>query len=288
MKKSLIFLSIFTLIVMVGCNNEKERMAREKQLQDSFAQVLSQKDSKLDELFMELNMIDSSLSSINTKYTAVANIANVSGEITKNTKLSIADNIIKLTALLETNKEKVKNINSKLSKAGKENANLKAFIQNLELRIQEQEEQIQALNAELAKKNAKIESLNKNVEDLDSKNKMKDAQILKIEDEKNAAYFYIGTKKELLNKKLIDRKGGFIGLGRTSVLADEPDYSALTKIDIRNTQEIPLTGKKIKIITSHPETSYSLEGEEKRPTSLRITNPDLFWRATRCLIIMID
>jgi hypothetical protein len=60
----------------------------------------------------------------------------------------------------------------------------------------------------------------------------------------------------------------------------------MTKIDIRNVSEIPLTGKKIKIISSHPTTSYELEGNQKTPASLRITNSELFWRTSRCLIIM--
>ena len=70
--------------------------------------------------------------------------------------------------------------------------------------------------------------------------------------------------------------------------ADNTDFASLTKIDTRNTQEIPLTGKRIKIVTTHPDTSYSLEGDPKRPTSIRITNPDLFWKASKCLVIMVD
>ena len=96
------------------------------------------------------------------------------------------------------------------------------------------------------------------------------------------------NNKELRAKNLIDRKGGFIGLGRADVLSNNTDFASLTKIDTRNTQEIPLTGKKIKIVTSHPTSSYSLEGDETRPTSIRITNPDLFWKASKCLIIMVD
>ena len=89
-------------------------------------------------------------------------------------------------------------------------------------------------------------------------------------------------------KNLVDKRGGFIGLGKAIVPADNTDFAALTKIDTRNTQEIPLTGKRIKIVTTHPDTSYSLEGDPARPTSIRITNPDLFWKASKCLVIMVD
>ena len=98
---------------------------------------------------------------------------------------------------------------------------------NLESRIIEQEEQIQALNKELAAKNQEIQTLNKNLSEQKNINKQKDAQILKIEDEKFTAYFAVGTKTELLAKNLIDRKGGFLWIGRSSVVANNANFVIL-------------------------------------------------------------
>ncbi|MDD2488151.1 MAG: hypothetical protein WCS10_00695 [Bacteroidales bacterium] len=288
MKKSLLIIGLFAIVSFFGCQNEKEQQAREKQIHDSFAQLMSAKDGELESLFQELNDIDSSLNEVTNKYSKVSKVANSTGEISKDTKSSIKSNIETINNLLSENRRKIANVNAKMNKNNKENQQLKNFVQSLEARILEQEQQIQALNAELAKKNIQIDNLTKDVADLNSKTKNKDAQIMKIEDEKNTAYFVVGTKKELILKKLIDRKGGFIGIGKSSVLANNTEYENLTKIDIRNTQEIPLTGKKIKIVTSHPTSSYSLEGEEKTPSSLRITNPEQFWRGSKCLVIMVD
>jgi peptidoglycan hydrolase CwlO-like protein len=288
MKKSLLIIGLFALAVVFGCSNEKEQQAREKQIHDSFAQLMSAKDTELEGLFQELNEIDASLTDITNQYSKVSSVANTSGETSKDTKANIKEKIQTINDLLAENKRKVANVNSRLQKNNKENEHLKAFVQNLESRIKEQEEQIQALNSELAKKNAQIDNLNKDVADLNEKAKQRDAQIMKIEDEKNLAYFVIGTKKELMQKNIIDRKGGFIGIGRSSVLSTDADYSNFTKIDIRNTQEIALTGKKIEIITSHPASSYSLEGDQKAPTSIRIINPEEFWRGNRCLIIRVN
>ncbi len=288
MKKSLLIIGLFALAVVFGCSNEKEQQAREKQIHDSFAQLMSAKDTELEGLFQELNEIDASLTDITNQYSKVSSVANTSGETSTDTKANIKEKIQTINDLLAENKRKVANVNSRLQKNNKENEHLKAFVQNLESRIKEQEEQIQALNSELAKKNAQIDNLNKDVADLNEKAKQRDAQIMKIEDEKNLAYFVIGTKKELMQKNIIDRKGGFIGIGRSSVLSTDADYSNFTKIDIRNTQEIALTGKKIEIITSHPASSYSLEGDQKAPTSIRIINPEEFWRGNRCLIIRVN
>lgn len=288
MKKSLFIIGLFVIATLFSCKNDAEQKAREQKIHDSFAQLMSAKDTELEGLFQELNNIDSSLTQVTNTYTSVSKVANTSGEISKDTKANIKDKISIINNILAESKKKVANVNSKMKKDNKENAQLKAFVKNLESRIQEQEEQIQALTAELAKKNIQIENLTKNVDELNTRTKQKDAQIMKIEDEKNVAYFVVGTKKELIAKGLVDRKGGFIGLGKSEVFANNADFSNLTKIDIRNTQEIPLTGKKIKIITSHSTSSYSLEGNPKMPSSIRITNPEQFWRGNKCLVIMVD
>ncbi|MFV0500340.1 MAG: hypothetical protein ACK5MH_01965 [Bacteroidales bacterium] len=288
MKRSLLVLGIFAIATLVGCNNKAEQKAREQKLQDSFASLMMAKDSEMEKLFQELNEVDAALTEITSTYAGVSKAANTTGEISKDTKANINSKIAEIKDILEQNKRKVANVSSQLKKTKNQNTQLQSFVTNLESRIKEQEEQIQALNKELAAKNQEIQTLNKNLSEQKNINKQKDAQILKIEDEKFTAYFAVGTKTELLAKNLIDRKGGFLWIGRSSVVANNANFENLTKIDIRNTQEIPLTGAKIKLVSPHPTDSYSLEGDPKKPTSIRITNPEQFWKSTRCMVIMVD
>lgn len=288
MKRSLLVLGIFVIATLVGCNNKAEQKAREQKLQDSFASLMMAKDSEMEKLFQELNEVDAALTEITSTYAGVSKAANTTGEISKDTKANINSKIAEIKDILEQNKRKVANVSSQLKKTKNQNTQLQSFVTNLESRIKEQEEQIQALNKELAAKNQEIQTLNKNLSEQKNINKQKDAQILKIEDEKFTAYFAVGTKTELLAKNLIDRKGGFLWIGRSSVVANNANFENLTKIDIRNTQEIPLTGAKVKLVSPHPTDSYSLEGDPKKPTSIRITNPEQFWKSTRCMVIMVD
>lgn len=288
MKRSLLVLGIFAIATLVGCNNKAEQKAREQKLQDSFASLMMAKDSEMEKLFQELNEVDAALTEITSTYAGVSKAANTTGEISKDTKANINSKIAEIKDILEQNKRKVANVSSQLKKTKNQNTQLQSFVTNLESRIKEQEEQIQALNKELAAKNQEIQTLNKNLSEQKNINKQKDAQILKIEDEKFTAYFAVGTKTELLAKNLIDRKGGFLWIGRSSVVANNANFENLTKIDIRNTQEIPLTGAKVKLVSPHPTDSYSLEGDPKKPTSIRITNPEQFWKSTRCMVIMVD
>lgn len=287
MKLRVITLGLVVATVFGACQGgiSKEKA---QQMQDSFATVISNKDAELESLFQQMNEIETSLQEVANTYSDVAQATNTSGEVSKDSASSIKSKISTINDILAANKKKISAINNSLYKSQKQNKELKKFVENLESRIKEQEEQIQVLTAELEKKNIKIDELTKNVENLQNTAKEKDKQLMAVEDEKHTAYFAIGTKKELRAKNLIDKRGGFIGLGTADVLANNADFSVLTKIDTRNTQEIPLTGEKIKIVTAHPTSSYSLEGDEKRPTSIRITNPDLFWKASKCLVIMVD
>lgn len=272
---------------MAGCQNGAMQ-EREKQLQDSFASVMSAKNAELEAFFQQLNEIETSLNEITSTYSDVVADVNANGETSQAAVAGIKTKIANLGDILAADKAKLKSLNNQIYRANKQNKELQNFVASLESRIAEQEAQIQALTKELEKKNATIKSLEKDVASLKEVEKKKNKQIAEIQDEQNTAYFAIGTKKELRTKNIVDRKGGFIGLGKATVLANNSDFAAFTKIDTRNTQEIPLTGKKIKIVTPHAETSYSLEGDPKRPTSIRIINPDLFWKASKCLVIMVD
>ncbi len=286
MKKALFIIGLSALF-MTGCQNGAMQ-EREKQLQDSFASVMSAKNAELETFFQQLNEIETSLTEITSAYTDVVEDVNANGETSQAAVAGIKAKISKLGDILAEDKAKLKSLNNQIYRANKQNTELKNFVASLESRIAEQEAQIQSLTKEIEKKNATIKSLEKDVAGLKEADKKKNKQIAEIQDEQCTAYFAIGTKKELRAKNIVDRKGGFIGLGKATVLADNSDFAAFTKIDTRNTQEIPLTGKRIKIVTPHPETSYSLEGDPKRPTSIRIINPDLFWKASKCLVIMVD
>ena len=286
MKKALFIIGL-SAIFMVGCQKESMQ-EREKQLQDSFASVMSAKNAELEAFFQQLNEIETSLNEITSTYSDVVADVNANGETSQAAVAGIKTKIANLGDILAADKAKLKSLNNQIYRANKQNKELQNFVASLESRIAEQEAQIQALTKELEKKNATIKSLEKDVASLKEVEKKKNKQIAEIQDEQNTAYFAIGTKKELRTKNIVDRKGGFIGIGKATVLANNSDFAAFTKIDTRNTQEIPLTGKKIKIVTPHAETSYSLEGDPKRPTSIRIINPDLFWKASKCLVIMVD
>lgn len=289
MKRTYLLIAGLVLILAGACNNKAEQeLLTQKALQDSVEAALAAKNTEVEMLFQQLNEIEENLSVVTSKYADVSKIKDKTGEVNVDTRTKITSQIQDINDLLTEQKQKIDNLNAQLRKQKNTNKELTAFIEKLQQRISEQEEEIQLLTTELQKHKIIIDNLNRNLDELNKKNQDKDERILKIEEEKNAAYYIIGERKELLEKGIINRKGGFLGIGKRSVASSDSELKNYSKIDIRRVPEIQLPGTKIKILTSHPSESYRLESDEKRPTRLVITNPSLFWQKSKFLVIELD
>ena len=90
-----------------------------------------------------------------------------------------------------------------------------------------------------------------------------------------------------LEKNVISKEGGFIGLGKTTKVKDDFNKDYFTKINIESTTTINIGAKRAKILSSHPHDSYKLVGE-KPVEKIEITNAEEFWSASKYLVIVID
>lgn len=69
--------------------------------------------------------------------------------------------------------------------------------------------------------------------------------------------------------------------------SDDFNKDYFTQIDIRTDKEIKLYSKSAKLLTNHPEGSYSLVKDAKGQYILKITNPNKFWSVSRYLVIQV-
>ncbi|MDR1725601.1 MAG: hypothetical protein LBR28_04340 [Bacteroidales bacterium] len=287
-RNSLLVILFVSLILLLSCtgNSWKEK---EKKMQDSFASVQQEQNSKIEIWLKGLNEIDSTLQEVNKMYiTARENVDNsISNEALVE---SIKHQIDLIKQRLATQESKVVVMQQEAPNA--DLSYLKQMITNLQMRIFEKQQEIDRLKTELQDKDRQIATMQasyqSNISELNATNKKKDAKISTMEDEQNVAYFIIGTRYELQRKGVIDQKGGFIGMGKWPVIASNSDLAIMKKIDIRNTRQIPLAGQKATIITPHNTTSYTLEGRTDAPTSINIKDPSLFWRTSHCLVIVLN
>ena len=103
----------------------------------------------------------------------------------------------------------------------------------------------------------------------------------------NKVYYAFGTKKELMYHNIIDKSGGFIGIGKTYQLKDDFNKEYFTMADAESLTKLELYVKEAKVLSTHNEKSYHFEGEDK-VESLIIDNPEVFWEASKFLVIEVN
>ena len=167
---------------------------------------------------------------------------------------------------------------------------LQTLIKGLQTQIAEKDLFIAQLNEELEQKNLNIASLQTHVEALSGQVSQLTTQAGIAEEnlehatkeatEMSYGYVLIGTKKQLSSSGVL--KGGF--LKKSKVDLNSIDNDGFQRVDIRSFSDVSIPGKKVKVLTSHPSSSYSIE--EGSPSMLHITNASQFWNTSRYLVIL--
>lgn len=161
-------------------------------------------------------------------------------------------------------------------------ASFRALIDNQKAEIVTLTEQIAALSAEVtALKGANTQLVAERTTLTEEKSV--------LTTEKNTVYWISGSKDALEKQKIIEQKGGMLGIGKTQVLARTLDASAFTAIDRTVVTEITLPNptKSYRIISTNDLSGLSeVPKDGKFKGVLRIANPETFWRPSRFLVLV--
>lgn len=288
MKKLFFIVAALMPLVFTSCGGEdpeKETLARKA---DSLQAIVNAKDSEIDALFEVLNEIETSLGDISSRYSKVNSLKQGNPEMNSRVKGQITDQLQQIDQLLAQNKKKIAELNSKVSAMGGESSKLQEFINNLNTRIESQEQQINQLMEELSVSKATIKQLSDNVNDLTQSNQQKDEIIAYQTNEANKAYYIVGSYKELKEMGIVNKSGGFVGIGKKQNTSTEMDIAKFQTIDRTKVTTITVNQRKAQVISKHPEGSYELvmdENDKKTVAYLVIKDVNAFWRYTDYLVI---
>jgi DNA repair exonuclease SbcCD ATPase subunit len=266
-----------------ACKNSEEKpVNREadslKNVNDKLSGTLNDKEVVIQEFVESFNEIQENLNSIKEKEKIVTHNA-AKGDV-KNKNNQIKEDIQAIYDLMNKNKTRIASLSEKLK-----NSNLK--ISGLEKMIENLQNSINLKDEEIAELRTKIEGLNIELTNLNTNYKAVEAESAQKTDALNTAYYAIGTSKELKEKKIIAKEGGFIGIGKSTKLSEDFNRDYFTKINTEQTTTINLGAKKVKLVTNHPHNSYRLVGE-KPVEKLEITSVKDFWSSSKYLVIVIE
>lgn len=285
MKKFLIAIAIVVVAASCGNKQEVDKLKAENQ---KLSQLVSVKDTTLNNIFMSLSEVEENLEAVKQKQNIIS-VTTKQGELSRDVKDRIKDDIAQINELLEKNKQTIANLQGtakRLKAANLKIDGLEKMIAELTRQNGEKDAEIASLKEQLTKLNFQLAELNTRVDTLTTRKQALEENVTARTNELNTAYFVIGSQKELEQKGIINRSGGFIGIGKTATVNANINLDAFTKIDIRTFQGIEIGHKNVKILSTHPSDSYNLKVDSKNFCSgIEITNSKKFWQSSKYLVI---
>lgn len=281
----------FGMSVLFACNAP---VKKDTAIEDSLAAVnanmkteLEEKDSLLDtkeaamtEFVQAFNEIHENLKEIKAKEKIISTSSKGS-DLKKSEKDQIIGDIQTIYNLLNKNKQKVASLNKKLKESNLKVDELQSAIVNLTSQLDEKEAEIAELKSKLEKLNVDFHNLSIRYSEQKQESELKTEKL-------NTAYYVVGTIKNLKRDGVIAQEGGFIGIGKVAELNASLDPGYFTQIDITKVTDIPVSGRKVKVITPHPADSYKLVDGVSSVIKLVILEPEQFWSTSKYLIIATD
>lgn len=285
-KKIALFLLLFA--VVVGCKQEDgttgditdstdvvELQNRIEQLELDNAL----KDSIVNESLAFFNEVRANLEAIGIRRDEIK-VLSGDAEISGDDKEWILEQIRQINFLREDNARKVKQLNEQINNSNIQIRELEVMVESLMKEIQWKDDQIKMLEEELNQLDAEYAKL------FDAYQEQA-IEIDALTADLNTVYYAYGTAKELKNNGVIEKKNGFLGMGKKMHLKDEINDDYFTRIDAKKNKVIKIAGKDVHFVTVHPPSSYTLT-EEGSQTRIQINDPSEFWKMSKYLVVVVN
>jgi len=280
------FLSVLILVFVVfsckqepttgddsGGNTELENKIKQLELNNAM------KDSVINESLAFFNEIQSNLEAIGIRKDEIR-AKSENQEVSADDKRWILEEIQHINHLREENAGKVRQLQTQMKKNGLKIQELDLMIESLMKDIQWKDEQISLLQNEL-------DNLDKEYSVLFDAYQEQAIQLDEVTEEMNTVYYAYGSSKELQDNKIIEKKNGFLGMGKKTELTANINDSYFTKINAKKKTKITIEGDEVQFITYHPRSSYKLELNGAR-TTIVILDASQFWKISKYLVVVID
>ena len=282
MKK--IVLVALGLLALTACKQKSENAQDLALIQqrDSLNRIIAQKDGEINDMMSTMNDVVDGFRAINE---AEERVTLARMEEGSSSSERIRENMRFIQQTMQQNRELINKLRNQLRQSSVNADQLRRTIENLTRQMEEKDAQVKELQAELQAKDIQINelheevnNLNHNVTALKEESTQKTQTITSQDKQLNTAWFVFGTKKELREQRIYEDG---------KVLEANFNREYFTKIDIRVDKEIRLYSRSAKLLTSHPASAYTLTQDANKQYILRITNPQLFWSASKYLVVLV-
>lgn len=270
------------LFALASCGKNSKAY---KELKSDYDSLNLTYQSHVNELDSVVSIILSNFQDIN-QMEGMIDLNTLKGDVQTSQQNQVEDNMKMIKERLEQNRNEIEKLNQRLKASGNNAASLKRTVSTLEKQLEGKTQEIIKLAEELKRKDIQISQLDSIVTgltlDMEASSKTISEQnetIASQDTEINTVYYCVGTRADLEDMKILQN-------GKLATENYESDY--YSAVDKRKFTSLPLYSKKATLLTNHAESSYKLvQGVDKQLT-IEITDPDLFWKHSRRLVIRVN
>lgn len=197
-----------------------------------------------------------------------------------------------LKDIIENQKSKIAKLENDLQsqkeiEGSETDAGVSALLAHVKSQLEAKDREIAELKNQLERKDVDIANLrqqigqqSQKIAELDRRTNMQNEALKRQDAMLNQCYMVVGPKK-LLEQKGIIKKGKIVA--QTAL-----DRSKFAKVDIRKFTQLTFEARMPKILTSMPQSSYTLTTNGKGSFTLNVTNPNAFWSVSNYLVIQTN
>lgn len=281
----------------VGCTQsgetKDEKIARLESENEQMKTELLSSYEEISSMMATLDEVDKNIQAIKEKEGMISMDA-ADGELSPSTREKMVNDIEKINSLLTNSRNQISDLNEKLRSSQISIREYREKLTALNSELKERNEQLASMEEDVKNKDFQIHDLNETVRALVDEGLAQqdiiDRQIEIMNAQEQAlytAYYTAGSFKDLKNKGLVEKEGGFLWLGQDKKLTDDFNPQYFNAVDVRNTTTIPIYSDKAKLVTDHPAGSYEIvEGDDENDFAyLEITDPQEFWKTSKYMVM---
>lgn len=288
-----LFAALLLIALVTSCDVERS---------EKYQTLLAERDSLYTEAVAAKGGFDNALSTINEIENALESIRAAEGIILMenqegNTNKAVNEiNAIQQT--LRENRDKINTLEKQLAEQGTKSKALTqtinrlkkqlddkdVYIASLKDELQESRQQIANLSEQVSDLNENINDLNSSLDVMNAKNAVQQATIENQDAMLNTVWICIANQQTLVEKGIVSKGGLFQA---KEISKQGFDKNQFMQADKRDLNIIPLNTKKAKVMTTHPENSYQINGEAEGLLELQILDKDAFWSISNYLVVSI-
>ena len=294
MQLRLSFVSMFFVALLAAsCNVERS---------EKYQALLAERDSLYTEAVAAQGGFDEALNTINEIENALEAVRAQENIIMMetqegNTKKAVSE-ISAIQQTLQENRNKINDLERRLAEQGAQSKALNqtitrlrtqleekdTYIATMKEQLQQSQQQIADLSQQVTTLSESIDELNSNIDVMTVQSAAQQATIENQDAMLNTVWICVATQQVLKEKGILS-KGGLFSARELS--RQGFDQSQFVQGNKREVSIIPLNTKKYKIMTTHPESSYTVTEGEGGNKVLEIIDKEAFWSMSNYLVISI-